>query len=43
MNFCHKSLPPGGGGELPYDEYMGDVPRIRVIFSKKNSEKGMLF
>ena len=27
-------------GELPYEEYMGGVPPIRVIFSRKNSEKG---
>ena len=25
------------GGELPYEEYTGGVPRVRVIFSRKNS------
>ena len=32
---------PGRGG-LPYD-FHGGVPRIRVIFLRKNSEKGMSF
>ena len=29
------------GGELPYEDVHGGVPRVRVIFSRKNSEKGM--
>ena len=31
-----------GGGELPYEEQAhGGVPRVRVTFSRENSEKGM--
>ena len=33
--------PRGEGEELPYEEYTGVCHELRVIFSRKNSEKGM--
>ena len=35
------ALQPGGGGGTSICGVHGGVPRIRVIFSRKNSEKGM--
>ena len=32
-----------GGGELPYEEYMGVCHELGSPFSRKNSEKGVSF
>ena len=40
-SYCHSDWPPGGGGGASIGGVHGGVPRFRVIFSRKKSEKGM--